>query len=77
LAEFLRLADLPEPTEVLGPVEMPNQPIANAVIFRLTLRAPLSESAALVKAVKDVGAIRSARKSEGALRIRVDPAAVG
>jgi len=37
----------------------------------------MSEAAALVRAVKDVSAIRSARKSEGALRVRVDPITVG
>ncbi|HEX8489098.1 MAG TPA: primosomal protein N' [Propionibacteriaceae bacterium] len=77
LAEFRELALLPPHAEVLGPVELGPQPHSELVLHRLTLRAPLAEGAALVRAVKDVTAIRSARKSEGALRIRVDPVAVG
>lgn len=77
LAEFTELALLPEHAEVLGPVEIGLQPGGEVMSFRLTLRAPLSQGAALVRAVKDVSAIRSARKSEGALRLRVDPVAVG
>ena len=77
LAEFLELARLPPRAEVLGPVELGAQPHSELVLHRLTLRAPLGEGRALVHAVKDVTAIRSARKSEGALRVRVDPVAVG
>jgi primosomal protein N' (replication factor Y) (superfamily II helicase) len=40
---------------------------------RLTLRAPLSEGPKLVQATKEAGAIRSARKSSGSLRIKVNP----
>jgi primosomal protein N' (replication factor Y) len=77
LAEFRELAQLPPDAEVLGPVELGTQPHGELVLHRLTLRAPLSQGTALVRAVKDVSAIRSARKSEGALRVRVDPVAVG
>ena len=44
---------------------------------RLTLRAPHSEGAELVRATKQTTAIRSARKSSGSLRIRVNPADLG
>jgi primosomal protein N' (replication factor Y) len=77
LAEFSELAQLPEHTEVLGPVELGAQPHSDLVLHRLTLRTPLRDGPALVRAVKDVTAIRSARKSEGALRVRVDPVTVG
>jgi primosomal protein N' (replication factor Y) len=77
LAEFRELAQLPPHAELLGPVELGPQPHSELVLHRLTLRAPLAEGATLVRAVKDVTAIRSARKSEGALRVRVDPVAVG
>jgi primosomal protein N' (replication factor Y) (superfamily II helicase) len=77
LAEFTDLAQLPPHAEVLGPVELGPQPHGDLVLHRLTLRAPLGEGRALVRAVKDVAAIRSARKSEGALRVRVDPVVVG
>lgn len=77
VAEFVALAHLPEATEVLGPVEIgPNQ-AGDVMIFRLTLRAPRSVGAALVHAVTEVQGVRSARKSEGALRVRVDPVTVG
>ncbi len=46
---------------------------SETAIQRLTLRAPLSEGAQLVRAAKEAAAIRSARKSSGSLRIRVDP----
>jgi len=74
LTDFLSHAHLPPDTEVLGPVELgsPEEPLS-----RLTLRTPRAQGAALVRAAKDVAAIRSARKSDGALRIRVDPVALG
>nr|WP_239579024.1 primosomal protein N' [Microlunatus panaciterrae] len=73
LAEFLELAELPGPTEVLGPVELGPSTTGDAPVHRLTLRSPLALGQALTKAVKDVSGVRSARKSEGALRVRVDP----
>jgi primosomal protein N' (replication factor Y) len=85
LAEFVELAQLPPHAEVLGPVALPPErrpgdltgAHTEAALSRLTLRAPRNEGAALVRAVKDVSSVRSARKSEGALRIRVDPVAIG
>ena len=72
VAEFDELLRAPEPTERLGPVDVPQRP-GEDPRQRLTLRAPLSLGRALARAVKDVTSIRSARKSDGALRIRVDP----
>ena len=46
-------------------------------VSRLTLRSPRSAGAALVRAVQEGVAIRSARKSEGALRVLVDPVSLG
>jgi primosomal protein N' (replication factor Y) len=77
LAEFVALAQLPPHAELLGPVELSPERGSDAALSRLTLRAPRSEGAALVRAAKDVSAVRSARKSEGALRVRVDPVAIG
>ena len=85
VAEFTALAQLPPHAEVLGPVDVPPPraspgpagAVGEDTIARLTLRAPRAEGAALVKAARDVSAVRSARKSEGALRIRVDPVAIG
>jgi primosomal protein N' (replication factor Y) len=77
LAEFVALAQLPPHAELLGPVELPAERGSDTQFSRLTLRAPRSEGPALVRAAKDVSAVRSARKSEGALRVRVDPVAIG
>jgi primosomal protein N' (replication factor Y) (superfamily II helicase) len=79
LDEFSTLLQPSQRTELLGPVEPDlQQPRAaggsETVIQRLTMRAPLSESAQLVRATKEVVAIRSARKSSGSLRIKVNPA---
>jgi primosomal protein N' (replication factor Y) len=59
--------------EILGPVDLPAQPAADAALSRLMIRAPRPEGAALATAAKEVVAIRSARKSDSPLRIRVDP----
>ena len=75
LTEVVGLLRPPEPTEVLGPVPVPGVSLAGSEepIERLTLRTPPANGLALVRAVKDVMAVRSAKKSEGALRVRVDP----
>lgn len=81
LTEVVELLRPPEPYEVLGPVPLPpgGAPPSGTgdPLERLTLRTPLSTGTALVRAVKDVTGVRSARKSEGALRIHVDPAVLG
>ncbi len=79
LDEFSSLLQASQHTELLGPVEPALQGPSTdggsgAVIQRLTMRAPLVEGAQLVRATKEVTAIRSARKSSGSLRIRVNPA---
>jgi primosomal protein N' (replication factor Y) (superfamily II helicase) len=82
LDEFISLAEPPQHTELLGPVEpdLPGPPAdggSAAVIQRLTMRAPLSEGAELIRAAKEAAAIRTARKSEGSLRIKVNPVDLG
>jgi primosomal protein N' (replication factor Y) (superfamily II helicase) len=77
LEDFRSLVRLPESAEVLGPSELASPLGSQTVVSRLTLRAPRSIGAALVRAVKEVAGVRSARKSDGALRIRVDPVAIG
>jgi primosomal protein N' (replication factor Y) (superfamily II helicase) len=82
LDEFISLAEPPQHTELLGPVEPDLQgPPADggsaAVIQRLTMRAPLTEGAELIRATKEAAAIRTARKSEGSLRIKVNPVDLG
>lgn len=77
LAEFRQLARPPSRTETLGPVPLPPAPHAETELLRLTLRAPTAQGEALVRAAREVAGVRSARKSEGALRIRVDPLVIG
>ena len=79
LSEFASLIQAPPRAELLGPVEPdvqrpPADDASGLAIQRLMLRAPLSEGSQLVRAVKEAAAIRSARKSSGSLRIRVNPA---
>jgi primosomal protein N' (replication factor Y) (superfamily II helicase) len=76
LEEFRALLDLPPGAEVLGPIDLAPRDSVDAHVSRLILRAPRSAGRALVTNVKEVAGIRSARKSEGALRIRVDPVAL-
>jgi primosomal protein N' (replication factor Y) (superfamily II helicase) len=77
LAEFVSLVQPPEHAELLGPVEPDvRRSAANGdqgPLQCLTLRAPLSEGPKLVQATKEAGAIRSARKSSGSLRVKVNP----
>jgi primosomal protein N' (replication factor Y) len=47
------------------------------LIVRSRSQPSRAEAAALVRAVRDVLGVRSARKSTGALRVRVDPVAIG
>jgi primosomal protein N' (replication factor Y) (superfamily II helicase) len=70
------LLDLPPGAEVLGPIDLAPRDSVDSHVSRLILRAPRSAGRALVRNVKEVAGIRSARKSEGALRIRVDPVAL-
>jgi len=73
LEEFLGLLRLPAHADIMGPVDIPAQPGADTALSRLMIRAPRPEGTALAKAAKEVAAIRSARKSDSPLRIRVDP----
>jgi primosomal protein N' (replication factor Y) (superfamily II helicase) len=77
LTELVSLAHLPPRTELLGPVENGPTPGSDLPVHRLTLRAPRSVAGPLVRAVREAVAIRSARKSEGALRVQVDPLRLG
>jgi primosomal protein N' (replication factor Y) (superfamily II helicase) len=78
LGEFASLVQAPPQTEYLGPVDLPIQRLGTGeasepAIQRLTLRASLADGARLVAAVKAAAAVRTARKSDGSLRIKVDP----
>jgi primosomal protein N' (replication factor Y) (superfamily II helicase) len=77
LREFASLVHAPSTAQSLGPAELvTRRPVGNEsepTMQRLILRAPLAEGSHLVGAVKEAAGVRSARKSEGPLRIRVDP----
>jgi primosomal protein N' (replication factor Y) len=77
LEEFRKLVDLPLQAHMMGPIDMaPEGSGGEPQISRLTVRAPRAAGRALAAAAKEVAAIRSARKSEQSLRIRVDPVAL-
>lgn len=69
LDEMLAAATLPEVCDVLGPV-----PTSDEGVDRLVLRTPLSSGRALTRAVKAASAVRSAKKMDGSVRVKVDPA---
>ena len=81
LQEYVGLVHSPPGTETLGPVPLPPReqlPGSDGEpLLRLTLRAPVREGPALVRAAKEVAGVRSARKSDGAVRVRVDPVVLG
>lgn len=60
--------------EMLGPVELANPSAGHdEPLWQLTLRGPLTASSQLATAVKGAVSVRSARKLDGPLRVRVDP----
>jgi primosomal protein N' (replication factor Y) len=73
VADLLTLADLPAAAEVLGPVPMPVRAGDDAA-ERMLVRVPRRHGPALAESLRAAAAIRSARKSEGAVRIEIDPA---
>jgi primosomal protein N' (replication factor Y) len=77
VTELLAQVDLPEHTEVLGPVPVvgaTGQPGEAAV--RLVLRVPRRDGHALSAALAEAQRVRSARKRP-AVRVEVDPATLG
>jgi primosomal protein N' (replication factor Y) (superfamily II helicase) len=74
--DFRKLVELPPQANMIGPTDLVPEASGEPQIRRLTLRAPRSAGRALAAAAKEVAAIRSARKSERPLRIRVDPVAL-
>jgi primosomal protein N' (replication factor Y) len=74
VAELLDLADLPEGSELLGPVPVgpsePDGPPAERALVRVAAR---SAGAALARALHAAAGVRSARKAEGAVRVQIDP----
>lgn len=74
LTELTELLVAVPGAELLGPVELAT-PLAvgqEEPLWQLSMRAPLAEGANLVAAVKGAVSVRSARKMDGAVRVRVD-----
>ena len=85
VAEELQLLRLPDGAEVLGPVavESPwSQPGAKGAkekeeAHRALVRVPRRMGASLAAAVKEAQGVRSARKAEDWVRVRIDPMQIG
>ncbi|HMC67585.1 MAG TPA: primosome assembly protein PriA, partial [Mycobacteriales bacterium] len=73
--ELLSLLELPAGAEVLGPVPVAGRSGEEAG-ERMLVRVPRRDAAALSTALHAAAAIRSARKSPGAVRIELDPAVI-
>ncbi|WP_164518665.1 primosomal protein N' [Brachybacterium sp. EE-P12] len=68
---FLESTELPDGTEVLGPVDLEGPDQAGR--SRAVLRLPPERSRELAAALRAGVAARSARKARGSLRVRMDP----
>ena len=68
---FLETTELPDGTEVLGPVDLEGPDQAGR--SRAVLRLPPERSRELAAALRAGVAARSARKARGSLRVRMDP----
>jgi len=73
--ELLSLLELPPAAEVLGPVPVAGRPGEEAG-ERMLVRVPRRDGAALSGALHAASAIRSARKSAGAVRVELDPVVI-
>jgi primosomal protein N' (replication factor Y) len=68
VAELVSLADLPDGTELLGPVPVGDE--QERALVRVASRA---DGGALAAALHAAAGVRSARKAEGAVRVQIDP----
>jgi primosomal protein N' (replication factor Y) len=66
--DALVLLEVPEPVELLGPVELPDDPDR----CRVVVRVPRAQGPALSRALGDLQRMRSSRKLDP-VRIQVDP----
>lgn len=74
--ELLSLTELPPAAEVLGPVPVAGRP-GEEPGERMLVRVPRRDGPPLSTALHTSAAIRSARKSPGAVRIELDPIVIG
>jgi primosomal protein N' (replication factor Y) len=69
IAETLELAQLPSPSDVIGPV------LTTDEAQRVLIRVPRQLGGELASSLKAAAAIRSARKAADPVRIVLDPSA--
>jgi primosomal protein N' (replication factor Y) len=72
LDDALTLLDVPEPCEVLGPVDVPGDPSDDRERQRVVVRVPRAHGPRLSAALGELQRVRSARKLDP-VRIQVDP----
>ncbi len=72
LGQLLELAELPPEAEVLGPVPLEGR-LGEQGRQRALVRAPRTSAFPLARALRDGAATRTARRSEGTVRVQVDP----
>ncbi len=85
IASLLEVAELPEGTELLGPVPLPDgarKPFAGesaepVEVERMLLRVPKAAGLALSRALAAAQAVRGARKVDAPVRVQVDPVDFG
>ncbi|MBL1076629.1 primosomal protein N' [Nocardia sp. 2] len=83
IAELLGEAKLPGDTEVLGPVPLPfgaRKPFSGdtpADVERMILRIDRAHGSALSRALIAAQAVRSSHRSDGPLRVQIDPIDIG
>lgn len=83
IAELLGEAKLPDEVEVLGPVPLPfgaRKPFSGdtpAEVERMILRVDRNHGAALARALAAAQAVRSTHRSDGPLRVQIDPIDIG
>jgi primosomal protein N' (replication factor Y) len=74
VAELLSLSQLPDSAEELGSVPVtPGRGAQQTEQVRSLLRVPRPDGVALAEALHAASAVRSARKSGGAVRVMLDP----
>ena len=80
---LLEAAELPEPVELLGPVELPpgaRRPAgtpADGVVTRMLVRVPRGEGLGLAAALRRATAVLSARREQHPVRVQIDPLHIG
>ncbi|MEV5832351.1 primosomal protein N' [Nocardia sp. NPDC052112] len=84
IAELLAAAQLPDTTDILGPVPLPpgaRKPFDSgdtpAEVERMLLRVDRSSGAALARALTAAQAVRSTHRSDAPLRVQIDPVDIG